>query len=97
MIKIKKPLKTIEENLKWKNIKTINTKTKKIFLNTNLEKLAEKRKLTWYEVVNPKDKEKFLRSIKNKTIKDNLDPKIAIIKPKKIGSKNVIRKPRKII
>jgi len=38
---IKKPLKTIEENSKGKNIKTINTKTKKIIKNTDLIKKVE--------------------------------------------------------
>ena len=93
---IKKPLKTIKENSKWKNIETINIKTRKIAKNKDLEKLTENWKLVWYEVVNPKDKEKYLRSKKDKTKKNNLDPKIAINKPKKIGNKRVIKSPRKI-
>jgi hypothetical protein len=88
LLKIK-PLKTIKENSKWKNIKTINTKTKNKTKNKDLEKLVNKWKLPWYEVVNPKeDKEKFLRSKKDKFKKNNLDPKIKITKPKKISKKN---------
>lgn len=83
MLKIKKPLKTTEENSKWKNIKTIDTKTKKVSKNIDLEKLAEKRKIPWYEVVKPKKIDKYLRSEKDKIKKNNLDPKIKIVKPKK--------------
>ena len=90
MQKIKKSLKTIKEDSKWKNIKTINTKTKKITKNKVLEKLAGKWKLPWYEVVKSKDKEDYLRSKKDKIKKNNLDPKIKITKSKKIGSKKVI-------
>ena len=68
MPKIKKSLKTIKEDSKWKNIKTINTKTKKITKNKVLEKLAGKWKLPWYEVVKSKDKEDYLS-------KDDLDLK----------------------
>lgn len=93
---IKKPLKTKEEDVNWKNLKTINTKTKKISKNEDLEKLAEKWKLPWYEVVNPKDKEKYLRSKKDKTKINNLDPKIDIPKPKMIGNKKVVKIPKKI-
>ena len=83
MPKIKKLLKTTEENSKWKNTKTIDTKTKKVSKNTDLEKLAKKWKLPWYEVVKPEKKEDFLRSKKDKIKKNNLDPKVKITKPKK--------------
>lgn len=92
MKKIKKPLKTIEENSTWKNIKTINTITKKVSKNSVLEKLAEKWKLPWYETVKPKIIKPYLRSIKNKVKIDNLDPKIENIKSRKI-IKKVIKKP----
>ncbi len=90
MPKTKKTLKTIKENSKWKNLKTIDTKTKKISKNPDLEKIAEKWKLPWYEVVKPKKIEKYLRSEKDDNKKNNLDPKIKvekIIKPKKIDKK----------
>lgn len=90
MIKIRKPLKTIKENSSWKNVKTINTKTRKVSKNTDLEKLAEKWKVPWYEVVKPKKIENYLRSKKDKSEANNLDPKIKvekIIKPKKIAKK----------
>lgn len=89
MSKIKKPLKTIEENSKWKNIKTIDTKTKKISKNIVLEKLAEKWKLVWYVVVKPKKIKPYLKSKKDESKINNLDPKLKIIKPRKIGSKKV--------
>ena len=76
-------------------MKTINTKTKKIIKNTDLIKLVEAWKLPTHEVINPKDKAKYVRAKKNKTKKDNLDPKISIIKPKKIGKKKVIKVPKK--
>lgn len=96
MSKIKKPLKTIKEGFKWKNIKTINIKTNKVSKNKELEQIAEKWKLHWYELVKPNDKENFLRSKKDKTKKNNLDPKIKITKPTKIRSKKVIKVPKKI-
>lgn len=83
MPKIKKPLKTIEENSKWKNIKTIDIKTKKVIKNPDLESLAEKWKLPWYEKVKPKIIKPYLRSKKDEIKKNNLDPKIAVIKPRK--------------
>lgn len=90
MPKIKKPLKTIKEDPKWKNLKTIDARTKKISKNPDLEKLAEKWKLPWYELVKPKKIENYLRSEKDKIKKNNLDPKIKIekiVKPKKIARK----------
>jgi len=93
---IKKPLKTIEENSKWKNLKTIDTKTKKIIKNTDLIKKVEAWKLPTHEVIETKGKEKYVRAKKNNTKKDNLDPKIAITKPKKIVKKRVIKKPKSI-
>ena len=87
MPKIKKPLKTIKENSKWKNIKTINLKTKIVSKNTDLEKLAEKWKLAWYEVVKPNIIKPYLRSEKDKSKKNNLDPKIASIKTRKVAKK----------
>lgn len=86
MPRIKKPLKTIKENSKWKNLKTIDTKTKKVSKNKDLEKLAEKKKLAWYEVVKSSNKEDYLRSKKDNSKKNNLDPKIKVekmVKPKK--------------
>lgn len=91
-----KPFKTIKENSKWKNLETINKKTKLISKNKDLEKLAEKWKLPWYVLIKSKDKEDFIKSIKNKTKIDNLDPKIAIPKPKRILKKQLIKVPRKI-
>lgn len=92
MPKIRKPLKTIEENFKWKNLKTIDTKTKKVSKNIDLEKLAEKWKLPWYEVVKPRKIEKYLRAKKDEIKMNNLDPKIKIVKPRKICTKRTIKK-----
>ncbi len=93
---IKKPLKTIIEDSKWKNLVTINKITKKVSKNKDLEKLAYKWNLPWYELVKPNDKENFLRSEKDKIKKNNLDTKIQISKPTKIWIKKVIKSPRKI-
>ena len=93
---VKKPLKTIEENSKWKNLKTIDTKIKKVIKNIDLIKLVESWKLSTHEVIKPNGKEKYVRAIKNNTKKDNLDPKIVINKPKKIGNKKIIKTPKKL-
>lgn len=84
--KVAKPLKTIEEDSKWKNLKSINTKTKKITINKVLVEETKKWKNPWYEVVEPKKKAKFIRSIKDETKINNLDPKLKWI-PRKITRK----------
>lgn len=76
MPKKKKPLKTTQETSTWKNVKSINLNTLTEKQNKDLIKKAGKGKLPWYHIVNPKDKDKFLRSNPNRKKKDNLDPKI---------------------
>ena len=84
--KIRKPLKTVKEDSKWKNIKSIDIKTQKVTKNTILIEETKKWKHPWYEVVDPKKKEKFIRSIKDETKINNLDPKLKWI-PRKITRK----------
>ncbi len=83
MPKVTKSLKTLYEGSKWKNLRTIDTRTKKVSKNTDLEKLAEKNKLPWYEVVKVKKIEKYVRSKKDQNKENNLDPKIKNNKTKK--------------
>ncbi len=84
--KVTKPLKTIKEDSTWKNIESINTKTKKITKNKVLIEETKKWKNPWYEVVETKKKTKFIRSIKDETKTNNLDPKLKWI-PRKITRK----------
>jgi len=72
---MKKKYITREETKTWKNIKSIDKTSKDIKKNKELIKKAEKLKLPWYHVVNPKDWDKYLRSNPDKKKKNNLDPK----------------------
>lgn len=78
-----KSLKTLKEDNKGKNIKSIDLKNLKPKDNKELIKKAKKWDLPGYHVVKPKDKAEFLRSNPNNKKKDNLDPKIKIPKKKK--------------
>lgn len=82
MPKIKKPLKTIEEDKKGKNLISINITTGKKTKNPVLIEKVKKSKLPGYEVVKPKKKDDYLRSLKNNKKIDNLDPKVKILKKK---------------
>ena len=84
--KVTKPLKTIKEDSKWKNIESINTKTKKITKNKVLIEEIKKWINPWYEIVEPKKKTKYIRSTKDGTKTNNLDPKLKWI-PRKIVRK----------
>jgi len=76
MPKKKKPLKTIKETSTWRNVKSIDLNTLTEKENKSLIKKAEQDKLPWYHVVNPKNKDKYLRSNPDRKRKNNLDPKI---------------------
>ncbi len=85
--RVSKPLRTIKEDSKWKNLESINTKTKKITKNPILIEETKKWKLPLYEVVEPKKRDKFLRSKKDEKKGNNLDPKIKIVPSKKVDKK----------
>lgn len=79
-----KPLKTIEEDRKGKNLKSINTKTKRITKNPILIEETKKWIHPWYEVIMPKRKKEFIRSKRDGKKTNNLDPKIKVLPKKKI-------------
>jgi len=70
----KKTLRTIKEQPKGRNIKSIDIKTLTKKQNVALIKKADKGNLPGYHTVKPKGKPKFLRSNPNRKSKDNLDP-----------------------
>lgn len=73
-----KPLKTIKETPKGRNVKSVNKKTQAIERNKELIKKVEAKKLPNYHVVKPVAKKKFLRSNPDRKKKNNLDPKISM-------------------
>lgn len=77
-----KSLKTIEEDNRWRNLTSIDTKTGKKTKNPVLIQKVKQSNLPDYEVVKSKAKPEYLRSLKNKKKTDNLDPKIKIPKKK---------------
>ena len=80
MTKIKKPLKTIKETPTGRNLVSVNTKTGKKPKNPLLIEKVKQSKLPGYEVVKPKKKAEYLRSKSDKEKRNNLDPKIKVIK-----------------
>ena len=79
----KKTLKTIKEKIGGWNVKSIDLKNLKPKENKELIKKAKKWDLPGYHVVNPNDKDEFLRSNPDRSKKNNLDPKIKTLKKKK--------------
>jgi hypothetical protein len=78
----KKTQKTIKETKTGRNVKSVDLKNLTEKQNKELIKKAENGNLPGYHVVNPKKKEKFLRSDPDRKKKNNLDP-ILKKKPKK--------------
>ena len=72
----KKVYKTIEENAKGKNLKSINLKTLSETENKKLIQKAKKGELPGYHVVNSGKSSEFLRSNPDQKKKNNLDPKL---------------------
>lgn len=78
-----KTLKTIKEDPKGKNLKSIDIKTLKVTKNKELIKKVKVWKLSDYTVVNPKKKKEFLKSKPDTKKSNNLDPKIKTVPKKK--------------
>ncbi|MCF7820287.1 MAG: DUF3892 domain-containing protein [Candidatus Pacebacteria bacterium] len=70
----KKPLRTIKENTKGRNLKSIDKEKLTKKQNAELIKKADAGNLPGYHTVKQKGKKKFLRSNPNPKKKDNLDP-----------------------
>jgi len=69
-----KTLRTIKENRKRRNLKSIDKKNSTTKQNEELVKKADKGELSGYHTVKRKGQKKFLRSNSNRKKKDNLDP-----------------------
>ncbi len=70
----KKNLRTIKENKKGRNLKSIDKSKLTEKQNKELIKKADQDKLPGYHTVKRKDQKKFLRSNPDRKKKDNLDP-----------------------
>jgi len=70
----KKNLRTIKENQKGRNLKSIDREKLTKKQNSELIKKADSGNLPGYHTVKRKNQKKFLRSNPNPKKKDNLDP-----------------------
>lgn len=84
---IKKPLKTIKEDEKKRNLESINTEILKVSKNKDLIKKVKAWKLPGYTVIKPQKKDEFIKSKPDKKKSNNLDPIIKVPPKKKLDKK----------